>query len=245
MQYKFAVTIQDKKSAMTPKKGIDMEELGVLVMDMKKAIDAKDGSNITLYDISNHGYTPNFVTDSKQQYQNYVSVHQNIFEKPLEDLRPKEAKYAQTLKNVLHHGRHLESFGLRSKPIAKIYPGDIEKSVETYNSITNIDGIVSEMGAPDINLRTHVFLSGHDYKIYTNPQQDDTLKSYYRQLPLSLKVKQKVSIRSGRIISAILIDISPKTPGNFVENIQSLTNDDLSFLKNSPTHQDILNLIRT
>jgi hypothetical protein len=243
--FKFSFTVNDKQNSISPKKGIDIEEFGALIQDLKKAINPNDGSFCTMYKISNTGYTPNFLTDSKQQYENFISVHQNIYERPLEDLRPKEMRYAKTLKEILHKDRFIESFGNRSKPIVKIQSYEINKSVDSYSSITNIFGIVAEMGSPDFNKRTHIFLNGHDYKIYTTSEQDSVLKEFYRTRPIELKIKQKKSIKSNRVISATLVNIIPKTAGNLMDNIKLLSEDDLSFLKNTQTHEDILTLIRS
>jgi hypothetical protein len=224
---------------------VDITELGALIQKLKEAIDPSDGSLCSLYKVENTGYTPFFLTDSKRQYENFISVHQNISEKQFEDLRQREIKYAKTLKDILHGGRYLEACRMRSKPIATIYAGDINKPADSYNMITNVVGIVSEMGSPDFKRRTHVFLDGYDYKIYTTNEQDEILKQYYRKQLVTIKIKQKKSIKSDRVISANLISISPKTPGNFVENIKTLSTDDLSFLNKAQTHEDILNLIRT
>jgi hypothetical protein len=242
--YKFSVTIQDKKQTISPRKGVDIEDLGVLIQDLKKAIATEDGAYCTMYDISNHGYTPNFLTNSKKQYENFISLHENIYEKPFEDLRPKEVKYAKTLKSILYKGRYLETFDTKSKPIATIYASAINKPVATYNNITNVIGIVSEMGSPNFNKRTHIFVAGFDYKIYTNVEQDNYIKDFYRKHPVTLKIKQKRSIKTDKVISAVLINITPKTKGNLVENVSSLTSEDLSFLSSVNSYEDILKLIR-
>lgn len=245
MEYKFSVTINDKKSSLSPRKGLDIEDLGSLIQELKKAIDPQDNSFCSLYKISNHGYSPNFITTSKKQYENFIALHQNIYEKPLEDLRTRELKYAQTLKSILHKGRFLESFGMRSKPIATIYPAEINKPVDSYNSITTVIGIISEMGAPDFKKKTHIFLDGQDYKIYTNEAQDSILRLFYRTQPIALKIRQKISIKSNRVISASLLDIPEKSKGRLIENIKSLSQDDLSFISKTQTHRDILNIIGT
>lgn len=241
--YKFSLTINDKKKTLKPRHGLDISELGPLIDDLKKAI-GDDSERCTLSKITNHGYTPNFETESEKQFNNFIEVHRNIYEKPLEELRTKERKYAQTLKSVLHNNRTIQAYA-EKKPIVKISSKEIDRIVETYQVVTEIFGVVAEMGSPGIKKRTHVFVDGYDFKIYTTHEQDNDLKKYYRQLPITFKVRQKRSIQSDKVISAMLLTFSPKTEGKLVRNIEGLGSDDLSFLNSINTPHDIINLLRS
>jgi hypothetical protein len=243
--YKFSLTINNARKTFSPTKGMDIGELAPLIQDLKKAIDADDGSFCTLYRISNHGYTPRFITNSKKQFENFISVHQNIEERTYEDLRKKELKYAQTIKSILHKGSYMEPFvGLRRKPIARIIPGNINKPIDSYNVVTTVDGLITEIGSPDMKKRSHVFLDGTDYKVYITSAQDLELRNYYKKERISLKVKQRISIKSNRIISAQLLSFDTHKQGGLITNIQELSKDELSFLTDINSADDILNLIK-
>ena len=244
--YKFSLTINNSKGSFSPTKGVDIGDLAPIISTLKNAIDSEDGSYCTLYDISNHGYTPRFITNSKKQFENFVSVHQNIEERTFEDLRAKELKYAKAIKSSLRKGSFLEPFvGMKRKPIARIIPTHINKAVDTYSSITDIYGVISEIGSPSISGKPHIFLDGMNYKIYISANQDIDLRNYYRTKRISLKVKQKISIKSKRIISAQLIGFDVPTEGDIMSNIRSLPPEDLSFLQHINSVDDIINMLKS
>ena len=243
--YKFALNINDNKQQLSPKDGLEFGDLGVLIKHLDNAINPQEPAKCTLYDIQNHGYTPHFITSSKNLYTNFIELHQNIYEKSVNDLRREEATYANSLKRILGKDKYVEPLDNDSKPLFRITSEEIEKGVDTYNNITNIAGIVSEIGSQKLDDTSHVYLHGVEYKIYITVQQDAFLKKYYKGAMLDFKIKQRKSIKSGRVVNAHLISIKIKSELTIGESMATLNEDDLSFLKDISSYEDILTLIRS
>ena len=158
MTYEFALNINDETNGLTPTQGLAFGDLGLLAISLDKAISNKDGNKCTLYKIENHGYTPHFTTGSQGTYNNFIEVHKNIYEKGIKNLNKTEANYANTLKKVLPKGTFIEALDTNNKSISKIYPSDIENGVKTFNSITSISGIISEIGSQKLDDTSHIYL---------------------------------------------------------------------------------------
>jgi hypothetical protein len=243
--YKFALNINDEKQGLNPENGLAYGDLGLLINHLDKAINPKDGKKCTLYEISNHGYTPHFNTESKDLYTNFIEVHKNIYEKGINDLKKEEATYANTLKRVLSKDKYVEPLDNDSQPILRILGSEIERGVDTYNVVTNQSGVISEIGSPKLDDTRHIYLHDVDYKIFISNAQEDLLKQYYRNGVLDLKIKQRRSIKTGRVINALLISIKIKQNLTLSESLSTLTNEDLSLFGNINNHEDILTLLRS
>ena len=232
MPFPFALNINNKNRDLSPENGLDIAELGQLIQRLKAAIDAGDGSKAVLYGVSNHGYTPNIITSSEQTYSNFANVHINIYEKGLGDLNTPEAKYAKKLKQILGEDGYVEALDKDNQPICKIYSSDIEKVVPFYYAITNQSGIISEIGAVNLEERSHIYLHGGDYRIYISAEQDSQLKHYYRDAStvIDFKLKQKRSISTGSIISATLISYKVKSLSRLYDALNSIDKNDITFL---------------
>jgi hypothetical protein len=131
------------------------------------------------------------------------------------------------------------------KPISRIYSNEIEKGVESFYSITSQSGVISEIGSLSLDETSHIYLHGVDYKIYINTDQDTFLRNHYKSTSLELKVKQRRSVKTGRIISAKLLAVRIKEDISFTDSLKRLSKDDLSFLDKINNYQDILALIRS
>lgn len=119
------------------------------------------------------------------------------------------------------------------------------EEVEAFFSITTQSGIISEIGGQKLDDTSHIYLDGIDYRIYIKPEQDAFLRNHYKSSFLDLKVKQRRSIKTGRIISAQLLSIRVKENISFTDSIQKLSKEDLSFLDKINNYEDILALIRS
>jgi hypothetical protein len=243
MKYPFSFTINDKEKKLSPKSGISLCALSKILCDMYEATDPGDGSTVTLSGINNHGYTPTFVTESEYRYDRFIDVHNRIHDRGIEDLTPKEAKYARTLKGVLKGGLYIEPHDKDEKIITTINASEIKQTVQGYFSSTTVYGIITEMGSQNLAMGTHIYLDGFDYKIFTSPEQDAMLRSYYRNGRLSLKVRQKRSLQNNKIINASLISFRPIGNFTLMEGISKLTDEDLKFLDGINNQDDINRLL--
>ncbi|MBK6700694.1 MAG: hypothetical protein IPG55_12525 [Saprospiraceae bacterium] len=245
MSYKFGLNIVDEIKGYSPENGLPYGDLGSLIRSLDSAINPKDNTKCTLFKIQNHGYTPYFITESVRTYNNFIDVHKNIYERPIYSLNKRENIYARVLSKILKRGQYIEALNNEDQPICKITSDQIKKGVDSYNLITNISGVISEIGSRSLKDDSHIYLDGLDYKIYINEQQDYQLKEYYKFGRLDFRLKQKIAIDSNRIINAKLIDYKLKSELSFTENMSRLSEDDLSYLKDVNTLDDILKLIRS
>jgi hypothetical protein len=229
MEYTFSLTINDESQSFSPTQGLDYGDLGLLLHDLKEATDPKDGSICTLYKISNHGYSSNFITESELRYRRFIDVHLNIHNRQVEDLQPKEAKYARRLRRLLISGRYLNPYDMDNQLITTIHGSQIDQTVDSYYSVTTVTGVISQMGAPRLNKGTHVYLDSLDYKIYTSGEQDIELRPHYRSSKLTLSIRQKRSLADNRVINASLMSYRVLSSLNIIESLRSLGADDLTY----------------
>lgn len=243
--FKFGLNINAEEYSLTPEDGLAFGELGVLINHLDKAINPQDGNKCTLYSVQNHGYTPHFITNSSLLYGNFIEVHRNIQEKEISELRKTEATYANTLKRILSNDKYVEPLDNTLTPFLRLTGNEIEKGVETYNIVTTQSGIVSEIGSPKLNETRHVYLHNSEYKIFITPQQEELLKGQYRSGVVELKLKQRRSIKTDRIVSAQLLDVRIKPELTLSESLKLLTEEEFSSLTKFESAEDIITLLRS
>ena len=229
MAYEFALNINNEVGELTPKTGMPFGDLGELIKQLDTAIDTRKHGKCILYDVQNHGYTPCFTTDSKTAYEKFIEVHNNIYDRSIADLNKDEAAYANSIKKLLKNGTYLEALDTDHKTIHRIYPDEIEKTVDYYNVTKSISGVISQIGSLKLDKTSHIYLDGHNFKIFITAQQDEQLRQYYRNEDafLDLKIIQKRSIQSGRVINARLISHKIKLNKTIHESLNELSEDDL------------------
>ncbi len=138
---------------------------------------------------------------------------------------------------------YLQPYDKDAQLITTIRPNEIKQTVKGYYSVTTIYGITTEMGSPSLAKGTHIFLDGQDYKIFTTKAQDAELRKHYRSGRLGLKVRQKRSLVDNKVINATLISFQSFSDLSLMDNISTLTNEDLSFLNGVNTQDDLLQLL--
>jgi hypothetical protein len=242
---KFALNINREGKSLTPQDGLPFGELGVLINHLDKAINPKDGLKCTLSSVQNHGYTPHFHTESKILYNNFLEIHRNIQEKEVSELKRDEATYANTLRRILSTDLYVEPLDNDDKPLLRLTGKEIEQGVETYGVITTQSGVISEIGSPKLDDTRHIYLHNSDYKIFINPQQEEILKQHYRNGVVELKLKQRRSVKTGRITGAQLVSIKIKSELTLSESVSMLSPEELASLGNFESAEDILTLLRS
>jgi hypothetical protein len=245
MSYKFALNINDDNQQLHPQDGLDVGDLSDLTGDLKKILNSKKEGKCTLFSIENHGYTPNFITKSEVVYSNFIKVHKDIQEKGISDLSKDEAKYANTLKRILGDDKYIEPIDNNRKSLFRLTSKDIDTVADNYSVITNRSGIISEIGSPKLEDKRHIYLHNVDYKIYISDVQEQILKDNYRNGVVELKLKQRRSSKSGRILNAILISVTRKLDITLSEVFKDFSVDELSIFEGVSGHDDILKLLRS
>jgi len=105
-----------------------------------------------------------------------------------------------------------------------------EEGIKIYFSITNVYGIITQIGADTLEGKSRIKVDGLDYFIYVTQEQDNEISKYYRnpEKRIRFKIKQKISLTSKKIISAELISFSVPKNGNFIKSLSNLPPDTFS-----------------
>jgi len=243
--YNFYLKFDDENKSLSRLAGLNLKELYTLLKALDDVTDTGDKSFISISNIEEGSYMPVIITDSESRYNKLLKVHQDLEYKSFDELPADELKYAKSLiKNLLTENRYLESFDNDQKLISKITSREIGKEIDSYNIITSISGIISEIGAKSLHGKTHIEVHDLSYRIFTTPEQDSELKKFYRDGRVTLKVKQKIAIKKKKVASAMLLDFNPSNKGTLMGNLSALKQDDLFIVKDIHSHEEVLRLIR-
>jgi hypothetical protein len=243
--YKFYLKFDDDKKSLSRLRGLSLKELHVLLKAIDDVTNLGDNSFISISNIEEGSYMPVIVTDSEPRYNKLLKVHQDLEIMSFDELPKEELKYAETLiRNLLGEDRFLESYDNDQNLVSKVTGKEIGKEIDSYNAITTISGVISEIGAKSLQGKTHIEIHDLGYRIFTTPEQDIALKQFYRDGKVSFKIKQKITTRKKKVASASLLDFKPSKKGSLMENLNALTQDALLIVKDIHSHEEVLRLIR-
>ena len=243
--FRFFLRFDDDKKSLSKLNGLTLKEIAILLKAIDELSNPGDNSFISLVEIKGGSYQLEGITTSEERENKIIRAHQNLGFKSFDELSADENKYANTLiKNLLKDARFLELYDNDEKLVARVTAKEIGREVDSYFTVKNVSGIISEIGSKSLNNKTHIEVDKLGYRIFTTIEQDHLLRQFYRDRRVTFKVKQKITLSNNKIASAVLIDFTPSTKGKLSENIAQLTNENLSFLSNISTHEQILKLIR-
>jgi hypothetical protein len=243
--YQFYLKFDDDNKSLSRLRGLTLKELHVLLKALDDVTNLGDNSFISISNIEEGSYMPVIVTDSEVRYNKLVKVHQDLEIMSFDELPKEELKYAEILiRNLLGDNRFLESFDNDQKLISKVTSREIGKEIDSYNVITTISGIISEIGAKTLHGKTHVEVHDLGYRIFTTSEQDIALKKFYRDGRVTFKIKQKITSKKKKVASASLLDFKPANKGSLIENLNTLKQDALLMVKDIHSHEEVLRLIR-
>jgi small nuclear ribonucleoprotein (snRNP)-like protein len=229
---KFSVKIDDDNHTLSKENGISFDKIAVFLKDLYDAIETKLGIKCTLGEIRGNCYALDFYTEDEKMHDNFVMVHKNLEQHSEIDLKDKEQKYAKTLKGILGDKFYLKAYDKTGFEIAKLRSISIAQEIEHYYNTQLVYGIFSEHGSKSLKSKSHILISGLEFKIYINDEQDLSLKPYYKTHKLRFRLRQKISTKDGHIISAELIEFDPLSNLNLLENINSLDVKNLKIIFN-------------
>lgn len=249
--YKFALKIDDDDHSLTKENGIPFGKVGELLQNLYAAIDPDSKIECTLGQIRGNCYALDFYTDEIKYHENFIVVHKNIEDIPLDELSPIQRKYATTLKKILGAKYFIKAYDNDNVQIAKIKqdPNKVEKDAlksDVYFSQKTVYGIVSELGGASLNSsKKHIKVDGIPYNIKIDKDQDIQLKPFYGTDKLRIKIRQKRSQGKGRIIDAELISFVSVRGNTIIDNLKNEGYIDFDLIKNTHTIEELVDKIHS
>lgn len=242
--FKFSIKIDDDDHTLSAQNGIPFESIAELLKNLFEAIDPHTGAKCTLGQIRGNCYALDFYSVDEKYHSNFVIVHKNIEQIPLEELDPAQKEYARCLKRVLGGKYFVTAFDNDKKEVASIKKIDNNPSVNSYYATQTVYGIVSQLGGPSLDTeKKHIYLDGVSYRIAITKDQDIKLKAFYGTSKLRVKVRVKMSALDGHIFSGEMISFTKVGDGNFMDNLAQSEYIDLPLIRDAESIDEIVKRI--
>ncbi len=220
--FNYILKIDDDENSLNISNGISIADLGNLLTSLYAAVELHKDDKLILTAISNGSYSIQLSTDSLHIYQALKLVHSNILKENFNDLSIGERKYIRTLKSILGDKRYLEVYDAQNESSDLIRTVNLPKSPEYYYETEEVYGIISQIGARDLDSQSIIRLSGKNYKIKVTPHQDEELKKYYKGNKILLTLKIRRSLKDNNPIDAELLSWETLNGESFIHNVQGL-----------------------
>lgn len=204
MSYKFSIKIDNQEHSLTKEDGIPIESVGEILTALAKAINF-DSTKVTLEEIRGNCYAMDFTTTDERPYNTFYDLHTRLEVVSEDDLSDNEALYAKALRKVIRkHGVYVEALNSDRKRIAKITDLLPSKEASSIHYHKTIYGTIISFGGKNENksqavveiydgTKLSIFLSkDHEFKML------EVLRSVYKQRPIRMKVRVKVSQNSSK-----------------------------------------------
>ena len=241
--FKFSLKIDDKNHSLNAEDGISIDIISELLRTLYDAIDDGTKAKCTLSNIRGNCYALDFTTHNALQSENFVSLHKRIEELNTDELTQDEQKYAHSLNLIFKKGFYINAYN-EGERIAKLSHLIIDGTPEHFYKQKTIYGIISELGGMTINSDVkHIIVDGYSKKIKINNKLDLQLKNHYRTDKLAIKIRTKVSIRTGNEFAAELLSFRVIGRNSLLDNLSATGPSEYNFLKGINTMDDLLNSI--
>ncbi|MES2411651.1 MAG: hypothetical protein V4535_09445 [Bacteroidota bacterium] len=211
---------------------ISIDDLGELLKSLYLAIDASKSDKIILTTVVDNCYELGISTINPVIEPKVEKLTKSIFEKSDLELNQKESRFKSSVVKALKPGWFLDILNADGVKVITLPYGFNEKTIETYNSIKNIEGFITEIGNKELDAKSlHIYLSENaDFKIFVNIEQHDELMKFYRKAKIRAKVNLKKSLSTDKILSANLIGFKHKNEFNFPYNLNDIDFSDINFV---------------
>lgn len=218
--YKFSLKIDDEEHSLTSENGLSFKDLSALLNDLYNVIDPDSGVICTLSQIRGNCYALDFSTEEAQFESNFVRVHKNLEQIPIQDLEKGEAKYAKTIKKILGDKFYMNAYDGNNNKVAQIKSLGVDKEFSTYYTYETVYGVLSELGSKKLDSSSkHIFIDGYNEKIFVPRDLDIKLKEHYGTRRLRVELRQKRSFVDGHVIRAELKSFSVTGDRDLVSNL--------------------------
>ncbi|EFK36862.1 Uncharacterised protein [Chryseobacterium gleum] len=241
--FKFSLKIDDHNHSLNAEDGISIDTVSDLLKTLYNAIDDGTKAKCTLSSIRGNCYALDFSTENINQKEQFISLHKKIEEFSTHELNSYEQKYATVLNVIFKQGFYINAYS-EGERIAKLNKINADSTPYYYYRQKTIYGIISEQGgkAVDSDVK-HIIVDGYGKKIKINNELDLQLKKHYRTDKLAIKIRTKVSIKTGMEFSAEIISFRVIGKNTLLENLNAEGPEEFNFLKGINTMDDLLNSI--
>lgn len=241
---KFHITIDDKKGSLNKENGISIDKIGDLLKGLYTAID--DGKKIkcSLSNVSGNCYRLDFTSKNIDHETNFIELHQNIKELNFDQLPNKLKDYARVLSGILNNEYCLIVFNSQKKQITTIKEINYRKKIESYYTYNTIYGYLSQVGDKTVSSTVkNISIDGYSRQIKVKDGEDIQLNPHYRKQKLRVRVKEKRTVNSDRVISAELIEFDVVNSGSLSQNLKKTANVKLNILKGKKSLDEVINAL--
>jgi hypothetical protein len=226
--------------------GLNIKDLSEILTNLSKCLSEKSAKFI-LTKIVESSYMPVIETYDTESIDIFNEIHENISSGNFKELPSSYQEYAKSLNNILFkNGLYIEVSNSNNEVNTKLTAVEIDKEI-TYSSITTLTGrIVSLIGKnekdPHIAFKT---LRGVDYNILVSPEQEKSLKNFYKESQLRLRVKIKIDATTSAVSKTNLIDFEALGDIDFLDAIDIVKNDFGDIFININDSAQLLRNLRT
>lgn len=229
---KFSIKFDSEIEEVDFSNAISIDELGELLKSIYSLLSAKKNDKVILSNIVDNCYQLDISTINPILENRFINAGKNVLEKSDIELNNKELRFKKSIASSLKVGWYMDILNAEGVKVITVPYGFNEKLIDTYYTIKNIEGYITEIGDKDINAKgLHIYLSDHtDFKIFITVEQHDELMSFYRKVKIRAKVQIKKSLSSDKILSAKLITFKSKSHSNFPLNLDDIDLSELNFI---------------
>jgi hypothetical protein len=226
---KLILKFDDENQSLTEENGLSIQELGKLLFALDKIT---DGDNVVISNISGNCYALELTSPNQKNINSLRITHNNLKEKKSENWSKKEIRYASTLIKILGKNKNLEVYDKQKTFSIKITREDIINPIQYYYERKIIYGVITLIGSTSLDKRSKpkIILDKQNYSINISTEQENSLKSYYKNNKLKLTLRLRKRISDSSIESANLIDFvipEPTTLFTSMERFRSNSNIDI------------------
>ncbi|MEJ7678898.1 MAG: hypothetical protein WKG06_13790 [Segetibacter sp.] len=226
--HRFTLKIDDELHSLDNIHGIPIDDVGVLLADLAKAIQMDD-SKCVLTEVRSNCYALQFETKDEKVASNFAIVHKNILSKAENQLSPSEKKYANSLLKVLKGGKYFaEAIDNNTETlIATISTLKKSESVKFYYTTDEIYGVITGIDGEKLEETAHpkIKINKLGLKINIPAEKEFELLEEYKRATIRFYLRFKHDKEDGKIVEATLEDYTIVSEKTLSEITSSLTED--------------------
>lgn len=241
----FYIRFVDSAKELTSENGLPLTLFSQLLAKMETVLDLNDDSKSFVKEIRTDSYGVSVASTTSERNEKLSIVHKRIESGEYDSSDKKIFEYARAISKIikLYPKSHIETYpnGRGSMLESKITKVELDKKGFFYE-FTTISGVLSEIGGKNLEANPHIYIDGYPYQIHINDSQEKQLQKVYKGDSITVKIREKLDSLSTKTNRAELEEIYFKVNDSFIEGINNMNKEDLSFLDGIDSIDDILEL---